>query len=478
MTRLSRLVLLAAAGGLLSAPQAAVPPPPQSSAAAACADITLAGVRCTTVSVPENRTTGKGRMIALRVVVVPARAKDPAADPVFFLAGGPGQAATDFLRDPGITRDPLGLRRDLVFLDQRGTGSSNPLLCDFYPATDYAEGRFADFMPLDRVRECRATLETNADLAQYTTAASGADLDDVRKALGYERINLSGTSYGTRLAMEYVRTHPGAVRTVILNGPVPPSVRMPEGFGRAAQQALDGLLEECAATPACATAFPRIRNEAREVFARLARGPIETTLAGQETAVTMTRDNVAESIRYMTYTSRHSSRLPLMLHRAYAGDFTGLANFLRQYRRDGTFDALYLSITCTEDVPFISKDAAADDQDTYLGSYRIRQQQAACAEWPRGAVPAWHGQPVRASAPVLITTGLLDPATPPAGGDLIAKTLAMRLHLKVPSGAHGLFGLRGLDCIAAIEREFVERADVSAVDAECVKAITRPGFDM
>lgn len=480
MARISRFVLLAAAGGMLSGPlppQPASPQAPQQPAAATtCADITVPGVRCTIISVPENRTTGRGRTISLRVAVLPARGPNRVADPVFFLAGGPGQAATEFLRNPRITRDPLGLRRDLVFLDQRGTGSSNRLMCDFYPAEDYAQGRFADFMPIDRVRACRAALESKADLAQYTTAASAADLEDVRKALGYERINLSGSSYGTRLAMEYVRTYPDAVRTVMLNGAVPPSLRMPEGFGRAAQQALDGLLDECAATPACAAAYPDIRNESRAVFARLARGPVITSLPGQATAVTMTRHNVAEAIRYMTYSSHQSSRVPLLLHRAHQGDFTGIAQYLRDYRRDGAFEALYLSISCAEDVPFLSKDAAAQDEGTYLGSYRVRQQQAACAAWPRGAVPAWHGQPVRASVPVLITTGLLDPVTPPAGGEVIAKTLTRSLHLKVPSGAHSLGGLRGLDCLTAIERDFVERASVARIDAGCVKAITRPGF--
>ena len=471
MSRFPQVLLLAAACGALS-------PSPSQAPRSACSDIRLSRVRCATVAVPENRTTGHGRRIALRAAVLPARGSNRAPDPVFFLAGGPGQAATDFLRDPGMARHALGERRDLVFVDQRGTGRSNPLMCDFYRPADVAAGVFADFMPLARVRECRNLLESRADLSQYTTAASVADLEDVRAALGYEHINLSGGSYGTRLAMEYVRAHPGRVRSVILDGAVPPSLRMPEGFGRAAQQALDGLLDECAATPACARAFPGIRNESRAVFERLSRGSISTTLQDTAVAVTMTRDNVAEAIRYMSYSARDASRVPLLLHRAHEGDFTGIARFLRDYRTPGTFEALYLSITCTEDVPFLSKDAAAEDEPTYLGSYRIRQQQAACAEWPRGAVPAWHGEPVRANVPVLITSGLLDPVTPPAGADLVARSLPNSLHLKVPSGAHGLGGLRGLECLVALKRDFVERGTVAALDAACVQAIARPAFEM
>lgn len=445
---------------------------------AACDDVALLGLRCSSVTVIENRTTGKGRTIGLRVVVLPARAKDPAADPVFFLAGGPGQAATDLLRDPGILSHPLGARRDLVFLDQRGTGGSNSLLCPFYPPDDYARGHFADFMPIDRVRACRTAVARKADLAQYTTAAAVADLDDVRRALGYEQINLSGGSYGTRLAMEYVRTHGHHVRSAILEGPVPPSLRIPDGFGRSAQRALDALLDECLAQPACAKAFPDIRTESRAVFARLSTESITTRLNGIPGNVTMGRDNVAEAIRYMTYSSRHASRVPRLLHLAHSGDFREFAEFLRRYRSPGTFDALYLSITCAEDVPFVPKNSAALDEPTYLGGYRVRQQQAACAEWPRGSVPAWHGEPVRSNVPVLITTGLLDPVTPPAGGDLIARTLPNSLHLKIPSGAHALAGLRGAECLGSIKQQFVERASVSRLDTSCVQRITRTGFEL
>lgn len=468
----SRLTLLAAAWCTLSVSAPMHPPD------AGCGDISIPGVRCATISVPENRTTGKGRMISLRVAVLPARLPSRAEDPVFFLAGGPGQAATELLGDPVMARHYLGARRDLVFVDQRGTGRSNRLMCDFYKAEDYARGAFADFMPISRVRECRAALEPHADLAQYTTAASVADLDDVRRALGYARVNLAGGSYGTRLALEYVRAHPGKVRTMMLDGAVPPTLRVPEEFGRAAQQALDGLLDECAATPHCATAFPEIRKESGVVFERLARTPIMVRLEGQKRDVRMTRDNVAEAIRYLTYSSRQASRVPMLLHRAYQGDFTGLAHYLRDYRRRGTFEALYLSITCAEDVPFLSEEAETKDEGTYLGSYRVREQKAACAEWPKGAVPTWHGQPVRSRVPVLITTGLLDPVTPASGGDLVARMLSNSLHLKIPGGAHGLGGLRGLDCLVGIKRDFIERASVTRLGTGCVKDIARPAFDM
>jgi pimeloyl-ACP methyl ester carboxylesterase len=213
------------------------------------------------------------------------------------------------------------------------------------------------------------------------------------------------------------------------------------------------------------------------VFERLARGAVTVRLDGVPGDVTMTRDNVAEAVRYMTYSSRESSRVPLLLHRAHGGDFSGLAAFLRRYRTPGTFEALYLSITCAEDVPFLPADAATRDKDTYLGDYRVRQQQAACRDWPRGAAAPTHGTPVRSRVPVLITSGMLDPVTPPAFGDEVAQTLTDVLHLKVPSGAHGLRGLTGLDCLERIDRDFVDRGTTASLDVACVTKIRRAGFD-
>ncbi len=253
---------------------------------------------------------------------------------------------------------------------------------------------------------------------------------------------------------------------------------MPDGFGRAAQRALDGVLDECAATPACASAFPKLRAETAQVFDRLSRAPITTRLSGIDRPVTITRDQVAEAIRYLLYVTRQASRLPLLLHRASGGDFSPIAEYLRSYRLGVLYDGLYLSITCAEDVPFLPKDAEARDQGTFLGSYRIREQRAACAEWPRGTVPSHHGEPVRSQVPVLITTGTLDPVTPPANGDLVAKTLPNALHIRVPAGAHGLGGLQGLDCLAAIKRGFVQRGTATGLDTSCVRKIVRPAFDM
>jgi pimeloyl-ACP methyl ester carboxylesterase len=221
------------------------------------------------------------------------------------------------MADPAITNGSLREHRDIVLVDQRGTGGSNGLTCDFYgPPADPAN-YFEPFLPLSRVRECRDRLSAAADLTQYTTTNSVADLDDVRAAFGYERINLDGGSYGTRLALEYVRRHESRVRAVILEGVAPPDLHMPENFGITAQQALDALLDECVSVEPCATTFPSIRAETRAVFERLTEGPVRARVmspGGRPVEVVLRKEHVAEAIRYMTYSSHTAARVPLVLH--------------------------------------------------------------------------------------------------------------------------------------------------------------------
>jgi pimeloyl-ACP methyl ester carboxylesterase len=441
-----------------------------------CSGISIPGARCSTLTVFENRATRSGRTIPLRIVVLPARQRDRAPDAVFFLAGGPGEAATRTAAAPFMANHPLREHRDFVFVDQRGTGGSHGLMCQFYGPPSDVQSYFGDFMPLDRVGACRDELSRDADLAQYTTSNSVEDLDDVRAGLGYEQIDLIGVSYGTRLAMEYVRAHEAHTRAVMLYGAVPPSEAMPEHFGRMAQNALDGVLAECAATPACHEAFPRIQEEARAVFDRLEQGPITTTLDGHAGSVTLTRDMVAEDIRYMTYTTGQASSVPLYLHRAAQGDFTSIAADAWRRRQDGTFDGLYLAITCTEDVQLLSPHAEADDEDTYLGSYRIRQQRAACDKWGRGIAPAWHGKAVAANVPVVFVNGGLDPVTPPAFASEIRRTLPNSTQVLARSGGHGLAGLSHMECVVQIARAFIERGTVAGLDTSCAAQMARPGF--
>jgi pimeloyl-ACP methyl ester carboxylesterase len=446
-----------------------------------CVGIRPSQARCYRLSVPENRAN-PSRDISLRIAVLKATSATRVPDPIFYLAGGPGQAATSVMTARELVDASLGENRDLVFADQRGTGGSNDLSCQFYGPPENPSSYFQQFLPLDKVKACRAALEPVADLTQYTTEASVEDLDAIRTAFGFKQINLVGGSYGTRLAMEYVRRYgpAGRVRAVVLESPVSPADHTPENFGQFAARALDGVFDECAATPACADAFPQMRDEATAVFERLRAGPVTTTALHPSRAtrgtVTLTRNHVAEAIRYMLYSSAGASMVPLYLHEAYNGNFAPIADFLIRWRADGTFDGLYLSITCAEDVPFVAADAADRDEPTFLGSYRVREQRAACAEWPHATRPPVAGQPVTSDVPTLITSGALDPVTPSTNAEVIARTLSHSAHVQIPFSGHTAAGLSGLSCLNTMKRTFIDRASTDGLDTTCVSQIERPGF--
>jgi pimeloyl-ACP methyl ester carboxylesterase len=441
--------------------------------------------KCGTFEVFENRSTRKGRKISLNILVLPATGEKREPDPFFYFAGGPGSGATEDA--PGIARAFAKIRehRDLVFVDQRGTGQSHQLECVFYDPNDQ-QSYLGYFFPLEQVRKCRSDLETKAELKLYTTTIAMDDIDDVRAALGYDKINLFGGSYGTRAAMVYLRQHPKSVRTVMLQGVSPTNMYLPGDYPQQTERSLQGVLAECAADEACNKAFPNIKRETEAVLRRLIEGPVEVELRlANSTApikVSLSRNLIAEAVRYMLYNPGGASRVPLFLHQAAEGNFVPLAQAALNFRKNlvGTgSNGMYLTVTCAEDVPWIKRsegEVKGFKLGTFLGDYRWEQQRDACALWPRATVDADYFKPVRSDAPVLILTGEWDPVTPPANGDFVAKTMPNSLHVVVPHGAHGLGGLEGLDCIERLSADLVERGTSKGLDTSCVKNIKRRGF--
>jgi pimeloyl-ACP methyl ester carboxylesterase len=445
----------------------------------------VAGVRqarCGTYEVWEDRGRQAGRKIGLRVVVVPATGAERRPDPLVFLNGGPGESATQAA--PGLAHEFSKVleHRDLLLVDQRGTGGSNPLDCTLYGPD--LQSFLGDFFPKDAVRRCRAALEGKADLTLYTTPVAADDLDEVRAALGYPALNLLGASYGTRAALVFMRHHPESVRTAALQGVEPPSFPMPLDFARDAQRALDGVVGECAAERGCAAAFPSLPADAKAVFATLERGPVRAAIldpnTGDPTEVTLSRDLVAEAIRYLLYQSAGASMIPVLVHQAAGGDFGPLAEFALFGRREivsSGSTGLYLSVTCAEDLPRIApgegERAAAG---TFLADYRLRQQRAACELWPRMSPPSGFGEPVSAPTPTLLLSGQWDPVTPPSQAEAAQRHLPDAVHVVVPSGGHSYDGLQGLDCVTKLLADFIEAGSAKGLDTACVSSIKRPPF--
>lgn len=439
---------------------------------------------CGTYTVFENRALKTGRQIGLKIVVFPATGSDKLPDPVFYLAGGPGSSATEDA--PYIAQELAKIRerRDLVFVDQRGTGGSNPLNCDLFDPAD-AQNYLGHWNPLDKVRECRRQLEKKADLSLYTTVIAMADLDDVRSALGLKQINLMGGSYGTRASLTYIKHYGRNVRSAVLQGISPTNQFMPRDFPQHTERALNGVLDECAADKACRESFPNLCADVKNVLATLLRGPVETEVtfpqrSGKSVPIKLSRDLAAEAIRYMLYQTGAASRIPLILHTAATGNFKPLAEAALNYRVNlvatGS-NGMYLSVTCAEDLPWIKPgEGEGNGQNTFLGDYRLVQQREGCAEWVRSPIPKDYATPTRSDVPVLILTGQWDPVTPPVYGDTAAKYLKNSLHIIVPSGGHGFGGLEGIGCISNLTSNFFSSGSVKGLDTACVKSIRRAGF--
>jgi pimeloyl-ACP methyl ester carboxylesterase len=430
-------------------------------------DICKPGV-CHRVQVPEDRTAPAGRTLDLFVVRLPALGPGPAAEPVFFLAGGPGEAASDYAGDLPELLAALRPRRDLVFVDQRGTGRSHPLGCAGGPGVE------AGIPSPEETQTCRRDLERGADLRRYTTWDAVEDLDAVRQALGYEAIDLIGASYGTQVAQGYLRRHPERVRAAVLIGTVPlaPDAWLFDALD--AERALHLLLQDCAADMACGAAFPRLSEEKDAVLARLAEKPVRVKVDANE--LTLDRAAFASTLRTRLYSPEAAARVPLALHQAFLGDTTSMARaaaaIARLQHRSASL-GMFLSIFCSEAAPFV--DPAAVQRlgaGTFFGAGRTLSWLRACAEWPRGDVPADFATPVRSATPVLLLSGRLDPVTPPHWGEQVAAFLPNARQIVFAASSH----FPDSPCASGLVARFLNAGSAAGLDAGCAAAETRPPF--
>jgi pimeloyl-ACP methyl ester carboxylesterase len=434
---------------------------------------------CGKLSVFENRETRMGRKIDLNVVVLPAFDQKTKADPLFDLAGGPGAASTDATRFYATFGKEYRRRRDIVLVDQRGTGKSNPLSVPRKKTPEYYLG---EMYPVDYVQKLRQTLEQRADLTQYTTSIAMDDLDEVRAWLGYDRINLFGTSYGTRAALTYMRQHPEHLRTVTLLGVAPTYLKMPMYHAQAAARAMDLLLQQCEQDAHCRQAFPQIRDDWTNLIAQLERAParVESSPPDKSAAATVEIQGgvFAEKIRTWMYGRDQASRIPLIIHQAAHGDW---APFLHEAISpsipDFIADGMYLCVTCAEDVPFIDQaEAARMNAGNPFGNYRVFQQTRACGMWPRAKIPDNFRDPVSSNVAVLIFSGNMDPVTPPSRGEEVAHYLPNSRHVIVPQAGHGVDGLTDPGCVDRLITEFIEKGDAQGLDISCVERMAPPPF--
>lgn len=434
---------------------------------------------CGIVRRPLDPGRPQGPAIDVHVAVLPALARNPLPDPVFFLAGGPGQSAIDLAGSIGRLLSRLNQRRDIVLVDQRGTGRSAPLDCPQLPPTTPLADSAAPQQQVARLQRCRAHLQTlpHGDLRHYTTPVAMADLDAVRRRLGAERIDLVGGSYGTRAVLDYQRQFPGAVRRAVIDGVAPADMRLPTAASLDNQHALDAVFAACRSDPTCGARHPTLQDDWRALLARL---PMEVTvhhpLTGTEERLAVTRDGLLGLVRLPLYAPALAAALPEAIADASRGRFDplfGLSAAMAPRQRGRIAEGMHFSVVCSEDAAPAAADGlevGADFGDAFAAVYA-----KVCADWPQAVLPAGFRRLPPAQAATLLLSGGADPVTPPRHGQRVAQALgALARHVVVPQAGHGLLAL---PCMRDVVYRFIDAetdADALNVDVACVAAIPRP----
>jgi pimeloyl-ACP methyl ester carboxylesterase len=437
-------------------------------------------VRCGSIEVAENPDAPAGRRIAIHFAVVPALARNKAPDPVFVFAGGPGQSATRVARQLQAVFAQVNARRDIVYVDQRGTGRSNPLRCDRGPRLPTLAESVDAKQAQARLAECLRKLRSDGhDLSQYASWIALRDVDAVRAALGYERINLWGGSYGTRAALEYLRQFPQHVRSAVLDGAAPADMVLPASFAVDSESALARLLDACAAEPACRARHPRLAADIDRLLAQAGGGQrVVTThpLTGRAEPFVLDRPLLASLLRAPLYAPQLAAVLPHALASAGGGDYAALvalALSLAGSIEDGLAEGMHYAVICAEDVPRVDAAAVAAAHATRFGTVFIDVYRETCRDVPVRAVPPAFFSLPRHDVPVLILSGGADPATPPRHGERIAAALPRARHLVAPNLGHGI---TAQGCAPELITRFFRQGDFEGIDGACLARLPAPTF--
>jgi pimeloyl-ACP methyl ester carboxylesterase len=442
---------------------------------------------CATFAVAEDPLRPNARQIELAVTRIPAVSRRKSRDPLFLIAGGPGMSSRQMYTAVASAFGRAGRDRDIVLLDQRGTGESAPLRCgesaDATSRLDEAELTLESLLQL--TRDCRQQLESRHNLETYTTSIAVGDLDAVRRVLGYPLINLYGISYGTRVVQHYMRRHPQHLRSVILDGVLPPGLPLGPDIPLDAQAALEKIFARCRAEAACFAAFGDSRRHLQILQREFAQRARRITLPDPRTAESRELDfgarHLAVVLRLSSYSSAQAALLPLVLHEAavrenarplaslYLQIVAGLAGSMAE--------GMHNTVVCTEDLPFV--DTASLDRPaiakTYLGEEMLQFLQGLCSVWPAGRIDADFHDALQSDVPVLLLSGSLDPVTPAANAERARKEFSRSRHLQLEGEGHGQLGVYCMDKLLA---DFLRDADPARLDAGCLAPHRPPAFHL
>ena len=425
---------------------------------------------CGTLEVPLDPGKPDGERIELFVARISALAGTPEPDPFTLIAGGPGQASTRFYAQTKWAFARIRRTRDIVLVDQRGTGLSTPLRCENIERDEV----FLDSATFSRLgAECVDGL--SHDPAFFTTSAAVRDLELMRETLGYPSLNIYGISYGTRVAQHYLKRYPEHARTVVLDGVVPPSLALGPGAAIDAQRALDRLLARCAATPACAEQYPDLADRLRELLTRLKESPptiaVPHPRTGASTTFTLTDQLAAGIVRLLTYSPQTAALIPILVRAAAEGDYGPLAAQALLVGEDvhGAISyGMHFAVVCTEDVPFWGRVDRVALEGTFLGPVQIDALGQICESWPRGFIDDDFASPLKTAVPVILLSGEDDPVTPPSYAEMSVGGLTNYRHVTLPHQAHGQLAT---GCVPRLLAAFVDSADPTVFDDPCLEAV-------
>lgn len=426
---------------------------------------------CTPFEVPENRDDPHSRKITLNLAVIRSSAQLPAKDMLVLLAGGPGQAATESWPSVAGALDPLLSHRNVLLLDQRGTGHSNPLSCKGpeQAASDEKVGFDPEALRAETVR-CLQQVQARADPRYYTTTIAVQDLEEVRHALGSPRFDLIGVSYGTRVAQQYAMHYPDAIRSLVLDGVVPNPLVLGEDFAQNLDAALKMQFARCTAQPACHERFGDPYQTLYQLRDALRANPHKVSFRDPQSYLsvqrTLSEDSLASVVRMFAYTPLTAALLPLSIDAAAHGDvgpLLGQAKLLQGDLVDSMDGGMQSSVICSEDADLLQP--RPQDEHTILGTRMISALQAVCTVWPRGTRPADFHQPLRSATPALLLSGQYDPVTPPAYGEAVLQGLTDARHLVLKGQGHNVIGA---GCAPRLVKHFIEDLQPKALDASCL----------
>jgi pimeloyl-ACP methyl ester carboxylesterase len=427
---------------------------------------------CAPFEVPENRADPHSRKITLNLAVIRSEAQVPAQDMLVFLAGGPGQAATETWPTVAPALEPLLAHRNVLLIDQRGTGRSHPLDCKAAEEQQKA-APIAGFDP-DRLRtqvaQCLKEVEANADPRYYTTTAAVADLEDARQALGAASFDLVGVSYGTRVAQQYAMRHGDAVRSIVLDGVAPNSLVLGEDFARNLDDALKAQFARCSADAACKARFGDPYQTLYQLRDALRANPHKVSFRDPQTYQSVQRtlsdDALASVVRLFAYSPITAALLPLSIDAAAHGDvgpLLGQAKLISGDLADSMNGGMQSSVICSEDADLLQP--RPQDADTILGTRMIDTLQTVCSVWPHGERPADFHQPLQTSIPTLLLSGQYDPVTPPRYGEEVLAHLSNARHLVLKGQGHNVIGA---GCAPKLVQRFIKDLDPKKLDASCL----------